>query len=66
MSLTKRMNNIPYGRMLFAVVLGVTIIVLLKTYGKTSTYAVNEKSYAPIGASEEVGASPSGYAPYFG
>ena len=63
MSLTKRMNKIPYGRMLFAVVLGVTIIVLLKTYGKTSTYAVNEKSYAPTGASAEVGASPQGMHP---
>ena len=53
MSLTKRMNKIPYGRMLFAVVVGVTIIVLLKTYGKTSTYAVKEKSYAPVGSSPQ-------------
>ena len=61
MSLTKRMNKIPYGRMLFAAVVGVTIIVLLKTYGKTSTYAVKEKSYAPIIA--PIGPSPQGMAP---
>ncbi len=57
MSLTKRINRIPYGRMLFAGIVGVMIIVLLKTYGKTSTYAVSEKSYASIGA------SPQGVAP---
>ena len=54
MSLTKRINRIPYGRMLFAGIVGVMIIVLLKTYGKTSTYAVSEKSYASIGASPRV------------
>jgi hypothetical protein len=61
MSLTKRINRIPYGRMLFAGIVGVLIIVLLKTYGKTSTYAVNEKSYAPIVA--PIGPSPQGMAP---
>lgn len=53
MSLTKRLNRVPYGRVLFAFVVGVVIIVLLKRTGKTSTYSVKEKSYAPI-----AGASP--------
>lgn len=48
MSLTKRLNRVPYGRVLFAFVVGVVIIVLLKRTGKTSTYSVKEKSYAPI------------------
>ena len=48
MSLTKRLNRGPYGRVLFAFVVGVVIIVLLKRTGKTSTYSVKEKSYAPI------------------
>ena len=61
MSLTKRMNRIPYGRMLFAVAVGVTILIILKTYTKTSTYAVNEKSYAELVA--PIGPSPQGMAP---
>lgn len=48
MSLTKRLNRVPYGRVLFAFVIGVVIIVLLKRTGTTSTYSVKEKSYAPI------------------
>lgn len=48
MSLTKRLNRVPYGRVLFAFVVGVIIIVLLKRTGKTSTYSVKERSYAPI------------------
>ena len=48
MSLTKRLNRVPYGRVLFAFVVGVIIIVLLKRTGKTSTYSVKEKSYAPV------------------
>jgi hypothetical protein len=48
MFLTKRLNRVPYGRVLFAFVVGVAIIVLLKRTGKTSTYSVKEKSYAPI------------------
>ena len=48
MSLTKRLNRVPYGRVLFAFVVGVVIIVLLKRTGKTSTYSVKEKSYAPV------------------
>lgn len=48
MSLTKRLNRVPYGRVLFAFVVGVVIIVLLKRTGTTSTYSVKEKSYAPI------------------
>ena len=48
MSLTKRLNRVPYGRVLFAFVVGVIIIVLLKRNGKTSTYSVKEKSYAPV------------------
>jgi len=48
MSLTKRLNRVPYGRVLFAFVVGVIIIVLLKRTGTTSTYSVKEKSYAPI------------------
>jgi hypothetical protein len=48
MSLTKRLNRVPYGRVLFAFVVGVVIIVLLKRTGMTSTYSVKEKSYAPI------------------
>ena len=48
MSLTKRLNWVPYGRVLFAFVVGVVIIVLLKRTGKTSTYSVKEKSYAPV------------------
>lgn len=50
MSLTKRLNRVPYGRVLFAFVVGVIIIVLLKRTGKTSTYSVKERSYAPITA----------------
>ena len=48
MSLTKRLNRVPYGRVLFAFVVGVVIIVLLKRTGKTSTYSVKEKSFAPV------------------
>lgn len=48
MSLTKRLNRVPYGRVLFAFVVGVVIIVLLKRTGTTSTYSVKEKSYAPV------------------
>ena len=48
MSLTKRLNRVPYGRVLFAFVVGVIIIVLLKRTGTTSTYSVKEKSYAPV------------------
>ena len=48
MSLTKRLNRVPYGRVLFAFVVGVVIIVLLKRTGTTSTYSVKEKSYAPL------------------
>ena len=48
MSLTKRLNRVPYGRVLFAFVVGVIIIVLLKKTGTTSTYSVKEKSYAPV------------------
>lgn len=58
MSLTKRLNRVPYGRVLFAFVVGVIIIVLLKRTGKTSTYSVKEKSYAPI-ASVAPGPEPT-------
>ena len=60
MSLTKRLNRVPYGRVLFAFVVGVIIIVLLKRTGTTSTYSVKEKSYAPV-----AGAAP-GPAPLHG
>lgn len=57
MSLTKRLNRVPYGRVLFAFVVGVIIIVLLKRNG-TSTYSVKEKSYAPI-AGDAPGPEPA-------
>jgi len=58
MSLTKRLNRVPYGRVLFAFVVGVVIIVLLKRTGKTSTYSVKEKSFAPV-ASAAPGPEPT-------
>lgn len=58
MSLTKRLNRVPYGRVLFAFVVGVVIIVLLKRTGKTSTYSVKEKSYAPIAGGAAPGPEP--------
>jgi len=60
MSLTKRINRVPYGRMLVAVLLGVTLIVFLKSRGKTSTYSMKSSSFSPIStspAAQDVGAA---------
>jgi len=59
MSLTKRINRVPYGRMLVAVLLGVTLIVFLKSRGKTSTYSMKSSLFAPISspATQSVGAA---------
>ena len=62
MTLLKHINRVPYGRILFAVILGVAIIVLLKrrpTRVGTSRYSMKTPIFAEIPTSplQETGAA---------